>query len=65
MPRDGIFARGMELHGRQVVFAEGCRGSCSQEVIEKLGLREQKGADPQVYGLGIKEIWEIEPEKVG
>eukprot|EP01047_Picozoa_sp_COSAG01_P110096 COSAG01_NODE_38942_length_483_cov_0.924479_1_plen_56_part_00 len=55
----------MELHGRQVVFAEGCRGSCSQEVIEKLGLREQKGADPQVYGLGIKEIWEIEPEKVG
>lgn len=53
----------MELHGRQVVFAEGCRGSCSLEVIEKMQLREQKGADPQVYGLGIKEVWEIEPEK--
>ena len=56
-----LFARGMELHGRQVVFAEGCRGSCSQEILEKFNLREAKGAQPQVYGLGIKEVWEIDP----
>lgn len=59
-PND-LFARGMELHGRQVVFAEGCRGSCSQEILEKFQLREAKGADPQVYGLGIKEVWKIDP----
>ena len=51
------FARGMELRGRQTLFAEGCRGSCSEDVIEKFSLRE--GKDMQTYGIGIKEVWEI------
>lgn len=68
VPKDGMYARGMELHGRQVIFAEGCRGSCSQELLEKFNLREggaanPEGADPQVYGLGIKEVWKVDPEK--
>eukprot|EP01147_Barroeca_monosierra_P010864 gene10864-2939_t len=51
------FARGMELRARQTLFAEGCRGSCSEEVMKKFELR--KGAQPQTYGLGLKEVWEI------
>ena len=69
VPKEGLYARGMELHGRQVIFAEGCRGSCTQELLDKFQLREAGGAanpggaDPQVYGLGIKEVWQVEPEK--
>ena len=55
-----MFERGMELHGKQTIFAEGCRGSCSEEVIEKFNLRD--GKDPQVYGIGVKEVWEVDPE---
>jgi len=51
------FARGMELRGRQTLFAEGARGSCSEEVIDKFLLRE--GKDMQTYGIGLKEVWEI------
>lgn len=51
------YARGMELRGRQTLFAEGCRGSCSEEVISKFSLRE--GKDMQTYGIGLKEVWEI------
>jgi len=51
------FARGMELRGRQTLFAEGARGSCSEEVIDKFSLRE--GKDMQTYGIGLKEVWEI------
>jgi len=55
------FEPGMELHARQVVFAEGCHGSLTKTLIAKYKLREN--SDPQTYGLGIKELWEIEPEK--
>ena len=52
---------GMELHGKYVFLSEGVRGSLSKEVIEKYGLSD--GAEPQKYGLGMKEIWEIDPAK--
>ena len=51
------FERGMELRARQTLFAEGCRGSCSEEVMKKFDLR--KDAQPQTYGLGVKEVWEV------
>ena len=54
------FEPGMELIGRQTVFAEGCRGSLSGELMEKYNLRD--GVEPQTYGIGIKEIWEVKPE---
>ena len=52
---------GMELHGKYVFLSEGVRGSLSKQVIEKYDL--QKGKEPQKYGLGMKEIWEIDPAK--
>ncbi|MCB9989750.1 MAG: electron transfer flavoprotein-ubiquinone oxidoreductase [Rhodospirillales bacterium] len=52
---------GVELHARQTVFAEGCHGSLTKALIRKFDLR--KDSDPQTYGLGIKEIWEIDPAK--
>ncbi len=52
---------GMELHARQTVFAEGCRGSLTKTLFARFGLRE--GVDPQTYGIGIKELWEIDPAK--
>ncbi|MEM1402322.1 MAG: electron transfer flavoprotein-ubiquinone oxidoreductase [Pseudomonadota bacterium] len=58
--KDG-FMRGMELHARYTLFAEGCRGHLGKELIKKFGLDE--GKDPQHYGIGLKEIWEIPPEK--
>ena len=61
--RDGThkpeFQRGMELHAKYTLFAEGCRGSLSQELMAKFGLRE--GVDPQKYGIGIKELWQVAP----
>lgn len=57
----GTFARGMELRARVTLFGEGCRGSCSEEVMEKYNLRE--GVQPQTYGLGVKEVWRIPKEK--
>ncbi len=56
-----MFEPGMELHARQMVFAEGCHGSLTKTLIEKYDLRAN--SDPQTYGLGIKEIWEIDPKK--
>lgn len=53
------FTPGVELHARQTVFAEGCHGSLTKTLIAKFDL--QKHADPQTYGLGVKELWEIEP----
>ncbi len=53
------FAPGMELHARYTVFAEGCRGSLTKTLFERFRLRE--GVDPQTYGIGIKELWEIDP----
>lgn len=55
------FEVGMELHAKQTVFAEGCRGSLTKGLFERFNLRE--GVEPQVYGIGIKELWEIDPEK--
>ncbi len=55
------FEAGMELHARQTIFAEGCHGSLTKELIKKYNLR--KDSDPQTYGLGIKELWEVKPAK--
>ena len=55
------FEPGVELLGRQTVFAEGCRGSLTKTLMQRFDLR--KGVDPQTYGIGIKELWEIEPGK--
>ncbi|MCE2509778.1 MAG: electron transfer flavoprotein-ubiquinone oxidoreductase [Alphaproteobacteria bacterium] len=52
---------GIELHAKYTFFAEGCRGSLGKELIERFGLRE--GAEAQTYGIGIKELWEVAPEK--
>ena len=52
---------GMELHGKYVFLSEGVRGSLSKEVIAKYKLSD--GHEPQKYGLGMKEIWEIDPAK--
>ncbi len=52
---------GMELHAKYTIFAEGCRGHLGKQIIEKFEL--DKGKDPQHYGIGIKEVWEIEPDK--
>ncbi len=63
--RDGSrkpeYQPGMELHARYTLFAEGCRGSLTKTLFERFGLRE--GADPQTYGIGIKELWEVEADR--
>ncbi|KAI9831827.1 MAG: hypothetical protein M1826_002859 [Phylliscum demangeonii] len=63
--RDGTakptFQRGMEFHARVTLFAEGCHGSLAKQVIKTFDLRKE--SQPQTYGLGIKEVWEIPPEK--
>ena len=51
------YARGMELRATYTIFAEGCRGSLTKQLLERFNLRE--GRDPQTYGIGIKELWEI------
>ncbi|MGE5491857.1 MAG: electron transfer flavoprotein-ubiquinone oxidoreductase, partial [Actinomycetota bacterium] len=57
----GNFQPGMELHAKQTLFAEGCRGSLTQALAERFRLRDN--AQPQTYGIGIKELWEIDPAK--
>ncbi len=52
---------GMELHGKYVFLSEGVRGSLSRQVIEKFDL--SKGHEPQKFGIGMKEIWEVDPAK--
>ena len=52
---------GVELHARYTLFAEGSRGHLGKQLEQRFDLR--LGVDPQVYGLGIKEVWEIAPEK--
>src|SRR6056297_2872388 len=52
---------GMELHGKYVFLSEGVRGSLSKQVIAKYDL--SAGKEPQKFGLGMKEIWEIDPDK--
>jgi electron-transferring-flavoprotein dehydrogenase len=55
------FQPGVELHAKYTFFAEGCRGHLGKQLMEKYILR--KGVDPQVFGIGLKEIWEIDPAK--
>jgi electron-transferring-flavoprotein dehydrogenase len=55
------FMPGMELHAKYTLFAEGCRGHLGKQLINKFSL--DAGKTPQHYGIGIKEIWEIAPEK--
>ncbi|MDF1646300.1 MAG: electron transfer flavoprotein-ubiquinone oxidoreductase [Legionellaceae bacterium] len=52
---------GMHLYAKQTLFAEGCRGELSQQLMEKFKLRNH--AQPQTYALGIKEIWRVLPEQ--
>jgi electron-transferring-flavoprotein dehydrogenase len=55
------YQAGYELLGKYTIFAEGCRGNLGEALMKKFDLR--KDADPQHYGIGLKEIWEIDPEK--
>jgi len=59
--KTAAYEPGVELHAKQTFFAEGCRGSLTKEVCAKFDLRN--GKDPQTYGIGIKELWEIDPAK--
>src|SRR5690606_3661241 len=63
--RDGerkpTFQPGYELVGRYTIFAEGCRGNLARKLVDRFDLR--KDADPPHYGIGIKEIWEIDPAR--
>ncbi|MEQ9688475.1 MAG: NAD(P)/FAD-dependent oxidoreductase, partial [Bauldia litoralis] len=59
-PKAG-FQRGMELRARYTLVAEGARGSLTKQLVARFGL--DAGRDPQKYGLGIKELWRIAPEK--
>ena len=54
------FQMGYDLFAKQTIFAEGCHGSLTKELIKKFNLREN--SDPQTYGIGLKELWEIKPE---
>tara|TARA_B100000780_G_scaffold143134_1_gene100160 strand:- start:263 stop:1891 length:1629 start_codon:yes stop_codon:yes gene_type:complete len=55
------YAQGMELHAKYTLFAEGCRGHLGKQLIAKFEL--DKDSDPQHYGIGIKEIWDIPKDK--
>ena len=55
------FAPGMELHAKYTVFAEGCRGHLGKQLIARFNL--DAGKEPQHYGLGIKELWQVSKEK--
>jgi electron-transferring-flavoprotein dehydrogenase len=57
----GNFQLGMELHAKYTLFCEGARGHLGRQLNDKFKLCE--GADPQVHGIGIKELWEIDPGK--
>ena len=64
--RDGhqksSYQPGMDIRGTYTLFAEGCRGSLSQQLIQQYGLREN--VSPQTYGIGIKEIWQLNPKRL-
>ena len=55
------FTRGMELRGRYTIFGEGARGNLAKQLIHRFGLNQ--GRDHQKYGIGIKELWQVAPEK--
>jgi electron-transferring-flavoprotein dehydrogenase len=60
-PKDGVYTPGMELRGKYTLFAEGCRGHIGKQLIQRFNL--DSDADAQHYGIGLKEIWEIDPAK--
>ncbi len=55
------FTRGMELRGKYVIFAEGARGSLTKQLVKRYRL--DAGRDPQKYGIGLKELWQVDPAK--
>ena len=55
------YAPGMELHAKYTFFAEGCRGSLGKGLQQRFRLND--GRDPQTYGIGLKELWEVKPER--
>jgi electron-transferring-flavoprotein dehydrogenase len=57
----GNFQPGVELQGKYTIFAEGCRGHLGKQLMQKYKLND--GVDPQVYGIGLKELWDIDPAK--
>ncbi|OGA16126.1 MAG: electron transfer flavoprotein-ubiquinone oxidoreductase [Betaproteobacteria bacterium RIFCSPLOWO2_02_FULL_66_14] len=59
--RTDAYQPGVELHGKYTFFAEGCRGHLGRQLEEKFDLRKE--ADPQVYGIGLKELWDLKPGK--
>jgi electron-transferring-flavoprotein dehydrogenase len=59
--KTGSYAQGMELRAKYTFFAEGARGHLGRQLVERFKLRG--AADPQVYGIGIKELWEVQPQK--
>jgi electron-transferring-flavoprotein dehydrogenase len=54
------YQQGMELHGKYTLFAEGARGHLTKQIIARFAL--DADAEPQVYGIGLKELWDIDPE---
>ena len=58
--KTAAYQPGMELHGKYTLFAEGCRGHLGRQLEARFRLRE--GAEPQVYGIGLKELWEVRGE---
>lgn len=59
-PKPGMYTPGIELLAKYTLFAEGCRGHIGKELIKRFNLDER--SDPQHYGIGIKELWEIDPK---
>ncbi|MFM5893228.1 MAG: electron transfer flavoprotein-ubiquinone oxidoreductase [Novosphingobium sp.] len=55
------YQQGMELHGKYTMFAEGARGHLTKQLKARFGLADE--SQPQIYGLGIKELWDIDPAK--
>lgn len=55
------YQQGLELHAKYTLFAEGARGHLSKQVMARFNLRD--GVDPQTFGLGVKELWDVEPSK--
>ena len=60
-PKEGFYTPGMELRAKYTLFAEGCRGHIGKQLIQRYKLASE--ADAQHYGIGIKEIWDIDPAK--
>jgi len=59
--RKSGFEPGIELHAKYTFFAEGCRGHLGKQLMERFKLRD--GVQPQTYGIGLKELWQIDPAK--